>query len=272
MTSGDDTVLLLGVVVPQGHRLVSFATRPDLIRPCDRFNGAVWAEFMLNDRIANDNWHHMEESWPELQLVLLDADDAIVATGCTSPLAWDGTDEGLPDGWDDQVLRAVADHEAGRVADTLGAIQIVVDPARQGSGLAAVMILGMRALARERRMRAVIACVRPTWKERYPLAPIERYAMWRRDDGLSFDPWIRLHERLGGRVIHASPRSMTITGTVAEWESWTEMAFPESGDYVVRGGASVVTIDRALDAGTYHDPNVWMIHDLAGETRPDTAT
>lgn len=267
MTSSDTAGQL-----PAGHRLVTFATRPDLIRPCGDFNSVVWAEFMLHDRVANDHWHHMEQSWPELQLVLLDADDTIVATGCASPLVWDGTDDGLPGGWDDQLLRAVADHEARRVADTLGAIQIVVDPARQGSGVAAVMIQGMRALARERRMRAVIACVRPTWKERYPLTPVERYATWRREDGLPFDPWIRLHERLGGRVTHASPRSMTIEGTVAEWESWTGMAYPESGDYVVPGAASVVTMDRDADLGTYHDPNVWIIHDLTGETPADTAT
>ncbi len=194
-----DAVDLTGVEPPPGHRWVTFATRPDLIPLCDDFNGVVWPEFMLNDPVATDHWHHMEQSWPELQLVLLDADGTIVATGCTSPLVWDGTDQGLPVGWDDQLLRAVADHESGRVADTLGAIQIVVDPARQGTGIASVMILGMRALARERQMRAVIACVRPTWKERYPLTPIERYATWRREDGLPFDPWIRLHERLRPR-------------------------------------------------------------------------
>ncbi len=65
---------------------------------------------------------------------------------------------------------------------------------------------------------------------------------------------------------------MTIEGTVTEWESWTGMAFPDSGDYVVRGGASVVTIDRDADQGTYHDPNVWTIHDLRGESHAGTAT
>ena len=64
----------------------------------------------------------------------------------TSPLVWDGTDDGLPDGWDGQLLGAVADHEAGRTPNTLGALQIVVDPARQGSGLSGQMLLGMRAL------------------------------------------------------------------------------------------------------------------------------
>ena len=174
----------------------------------------------------------------------------------------------MPDGWDDQLLRAVADHEAGRDPDTLGALQIVVDPARQGSGLSGQMLQGMRALGSERRMRALIACVRPTWKERYPLVPIERYARWTRDDGLPFDPWIRLHVKLGGRIVRGVPHAMTIPGTVADWESWTEMSFPESGDYVVPRAAALVSIDRERDQGIYHDPNVWMVHDLTAADRP----
>jgi hypothetical protein len=42
------------------------------------------------------------------------------------------------------------------------------------------------------------------------------------------------------------------------------MAFPESGAYVVPRAADVVTIDREADRGVYLDPNVWLVHDLAG--------
>lgn len=48
--------------------------------------------------------------------------------------------------------------------------------------------------ARAAGLASVIAPVRPTWKERCPLIPIERYVEWRRDDGSHFDPWIRTHE------------------------------------------------------------------------------
>ena len=43
--------------------------------------------------------------------------------------------------------------------------------------------------------------MRPSWKERYPLVSIERYAGWRRADGLLFDPWMRVHERLVGMAL-----------------------------------------------------------------------
>ena len=109
-------------------------------------------------------------------------------------------------------------------------------------------------------LRRLIAPVRPSWRERYPLTPIERYITWRREDGQLLDPWMRLHERLGARVATALPYSMRITGTVRDWEKWTDLALPESGDYVFPHGLAPVSIDRDSDLGTYWEPNVWMIH------------
>jgi hypothetical protein len=63
--------------------------------------------------------------------------------------------------------------------------------------------------------------------------PMARFATWTRSDGLSIDPWIRAHERMGAAVLAPCPRSMVMTGTVAEWESWTDMVFPKTGAYVV---------------------------------------
>ena len=252
----------LGLGLQPRHRLVSLAERPDLIDPSDRFNGSVWPRFMLESPVANGLFGRCFSDWPELQFVQLDAEDRIVSTNNCMPLAWDGTDDGLPDGWEDQVIRSVADHDAGRAPNTLGAMQIVVDPAIRGGGHAGTMLLAMRAAARQAGWTALIACVRPTLKPRYPLTPIERYARWTREDGEPFDPWIRLHARLGGRIVRASPRSMTMRGTVAQWQDWTGLAFPDSGPYVIEGATSPLTIDRERDEGVYHDQNVWMVHDL----------
>lgn len=153
--------------------------------------------------------------------------------------------------------------EAGQKPDTLGAIQIGVARHRRGQGLSALMLAAMRRTAQEAGLTALIACVRPTAKTRYPLLPIETYAAWRRPgDGLPFDPWLRVHVRAGGRAVRASPRSMTIAGSIAEWEAWTGLSFPTSGPYVVEGALAPVEIDLAADRGVYHDPNIWVVHDL----------
>jgi len=118
----------------------------------------------------------------------------------------------------------------------------------------------MLGIARRHELGSLIAPVRPSWKERYPLVPIERYAGWRRADGLLFDPWMRVHERLGAAVLKAEPHSLRITGTVADWEGWTAMSFPETADYWFPGGLATVAIDRDADEGRYWEPNVWMRH------------
>jgi hypothetical protein len=110
-------VVDLGIELPAGHTLVSLEERPDLIRPSGRFNGSVWPTFMLQDAQADSHWHHFDEDFPEFQLVLLDAAGEIAATNNSAPIAWDGTDDGLPDGWDDQVVRTVANLLDGTAVD-----------------------------------------------------------------------------------------------------------------------------------------------------------
>lgn len=244
-------------------RLTSLAERPDLLDALDSHNGAAWPEFMLHFPVANRLWHHLEEDFAAWQLMLLDPDGGIAASGSCAPLAWDGTADGLPAGWDDQLERTVDGLRAGIRPNALGAIQIVVAPSQRGTRLAGRMVETFRDRARAAGFHALIACVRPTEKHRYPLVPIEQYAAWTRPDGLPFDPWIRLHVRLGGRVVRAVPASMVTCGTVAEWEARTGLLFPESGEHIVPFATNPVVVDRSADRVTYHDANVWVVHDLA---------
>ncbi len=89
---------------------------------------------------------------------------------------------------------------------------------------------------------------------------MDQFASWVRSDGQHLDPWVRTHQRLGAKVLAPAPCSMVISGTVAEWESWAEMAFPTTGQYVVPGALDLVEIDRDADRGTYSETNLWMQH------------
>ena len=53
---------------------------------------------------------------------------------------------------------------------------------------------------------------------------------------------------------------MVIQGTIAEWEAWSGMRFPESGRYVVPDALGLVEIDRESDHGEYVEENLWMQH------------
>ena len=156
--------------------LVSLAERRDLEDALDRHNTGDWPEYMLHDPVAAEHWHHLHGEFADWQLMLLDPMDRIVAAANSAPLAWDGTDEGLPEGWDEQFRLSVEQHAAGVRPDALGAIQIVVAPERRGDRLSGRMVDVLRARARDAGLRALIACVRPTGKHRCPLADIDRYA------------------------------------------------------------------------------------------------
>jgi hypothetical protein len=77
------------------------------------------------------------------------------------------------------------------------------------------MLEAMAEIATRDGFAGLVAPVRPSWKERYPLVPVERYVAWTNADGLPFDPWLRVHARMGGEVIKPEPRSMLIRADVA---------------------------------------------------------
>jgi GNAT superfamily N-acetyltransferase len=236
------------------------AERPDLWN-AGHDAPTVWPEYNLHGDVINQWWGLLDEELPQFQFVLYD-DEArsVVARGLTGPLAWNGQDEALPDGIDQAIEQIFAQHRSHAPVSALCALAAEISPDARGRGLAAEVLTGIRKVAQQNGLRHLIAPVRPSWKHRYPLTPIENYIRWRRADGQLLDPWMRTHERLGARVATPLPRSMRITGTVADWESWTELAFPESGDYVFPEGLATVHIDRDRDTGEYWEPNVWLIH------------
>jgi hypothetical protein len=122
------------------------------------------------------------------------------------------------------------------------------------------MLDGMREIAVAEGLGDLVAPIRPSWKERYPLTPIERYATSTTTEGLPFDPWMRVHARLGAEILKPEPQSLLISGDVESWERWTGLFFPETADYVFARGLTTVHIDRQADTGVYWEPNVWMRH------------
>ena len=236
------------------------AERPDLWER-GIASASVWPEYNLHGDVLNQWWGLLDEELPELQFVLYDEEqDVVVAEGHTGAFFWDGDDQTLPAGIDDAITRVFAERRAGRDVTALCALAAETPRDGRRRGLAVEILTGMRTLAARHGLRHLVAPVRPSWKERYPLAPIEEYVGWRRADGELLDPWMRVHERLGARVARPLPRSLRITGTVAEWESWTGLPLPASGDYVFPEGLAPLHADLAADHVTYWEPNVWMVH------------
>jgi hypothetical protein len=245
------------------HKAITLAEKPELKNQSIP-DAEIWPEFNLHGATYLLSWSRLSDELPEYQFAMCDAETGeVIADAHTVPCWWDGTPEGLPGGFDAAIADALNRRETGQPVNTLCAIAAEIPKGGRGTGLAAEILKTMGAIASRHGLEHMIAPVRPTWKDRYPITPIERYMTWRRDDGSLFDPWLRLHERMGARMGPAAPASYRIDGTVREWESWLGMALPESGEFVFPGGLSPLAVDRASDRATYVEPNVWMIHSLS---------
>jgi GNAT superfamily N-acetyltransferase len=235
-------------------KLYSQAERPELLDRRAEL-GDTWHEFMYHDAVANRLWNRQYEDYPDLQLWLVDDDDRLLAESNAVAIPF-GPGE-LPDaGWDAALERAFE----GETPKAVSAIAITIGVDHRGKGLSKTMLDAMTKTVAARGVSDLVAPVRPSLKHRYPLTPIERYVDWRREDGQLLDPWLRVHESAGARLVGVASESMRISGTVAEWEDWTKLLFPESGTYVVPGALVPVEIDRERDVGVYVEPNVWMHH------------
>lgn len=239
-------------------RFSTFVERPELERGKAPLL-AAWPEFMLWDPVASACFGLLYERFPEFQHFLVDEEsDELVAEVNSVPVSLQL--DALPDrGWDEAMERGTA---ATDPATLVSAIQVMIHPEWQGRGLAALCLERMRAAAVAHGFTDLVAPVRPSWKARYPLTPTERYAAWLTPAGLPFDPWLRVHARLGASIVRVCPRSMTIPATVGEWEERTGLAFPRTGEYVVPGALAPVSIDRETNWGVYVEPNVWVHHRL----------
>lgn len=71
---------------------------------------------------------------------------------------------------------------------------------------------------------------------------------------------LRTHVRAGGTIIATASHSQVMTGSVAEWETWTGLSLPSTGHYLIPNGLSTLYIDREQDFGTYVEGNVWVRH------------
>jgi len=202
----------------------------------------------------------VREYFPQLDVVLVDEDERPAATGWGVPVSWTGDVADLPTSFADVLRRAVEVHESASEADTFVICGAVVHPARKGTGTATDLVRVLVETGHSQGMSRVLAPVRPTRKHLYPLFPIAEYAAWVRDDGLPFDPWLRLHVRAGGRIIAVAPAAQTMTGSVRDWQEWAGMALPATGEYVIPQGMGLLRIDTVADLGTYVEPNIWVQH------------
>ena len=223
---------------------------------------AAWPEFMLHDAVASEYWHELFDRFSAYQFALLDTETNRMAAMANSlPFYWDRDISDLPEkGWDWVFLKAVEDHEKGATPNIQSAIQIAIHPDYRSQGLSTEMVRAMKDIGRSKGFQYLVAPVRPNQKSQYPLISIDDYIKWNNNEGLPFDAWLRVHARVGAKIVKPCHEAMTICGSRAEWEEWTGIKFPQSGKYYIPGALNPMHFDFEKDEGIYIEPNVWMVH------------
>lgn len=251
-------------IIGEPYRVVTLAEQPALKETVLGVQGAVWPEFMRHEAVSSRYWLQLLQEWPQFQFVLLnEATGEIAAAGHSIPVLWPDDIRQLPDtGWDWALQTGLNQTGGIGVQHKQCALSIAMAPAYRGAGLSQQMVAAMKQIGRAQGLTQLIAPVRPTLKKQYPLTPMSNYVQWTNEAGLPFDPWLRVHIRSGAKLVKVCSRSMTVTGSVAEWESWTGLRFPESGLYVMDGALVPLKITMEKDQGVYVEPNVWVVYEL----------
>jgi hypothetical protein len=252
-----------------GYQIKTVADDPALAHTIQELIDRVWPPFVTQAGMPKGHplpydWFGIFKRWPHLQIALVDPADGSLVGACNAlTLAWDGPAEELPEeGWNWAMHQAVLDQEAGRRPTMGSGLSVTIDPKYRGRHLSGVALRAMKLMIQETGVKRFFVPVRPTTKARYPITPMAEFIRWQNDEGLPLDPWMRVHVRLGARIIKACTRSQPLAGTVAQWERWLDLPLPATGDYVAPGLLSPLHVDRVADECVNWEPNVWMEHPL----------
>lgn len=246
-------------------KFVTTIDRTDLIKRGDKIVEAVWSEFMLHDAVANEYFFQLYSAFPEYQFWLVDGEE-IIGIGNSIPIYWNDELENLPEeGWDWALKKGFDDLKAGIKPNLLCGLSITINPKFQRKGFSTKIVKSMVQMGRKNNLEFLIIPVRPTLKNNYPLIDMKQYITRQREDGQIFDPWLRVHEKLGGKIIKVCSKAMDIRGSVQDWKNWTGVDFPKTGSYKIEGALKLVEINLKNDEGIYIEPNVWVVHEIPSE-------
>ncbi|KFZ18628.1 hypothetical protein V501_01108 [Pseudogymnoascus sp. VKM F-4519 (FW-2642)] len=187
--------------------------------------------------------------------------------------------------------------------NALSALSVTIRPDRRQLGLAETLIDAMKVTARQHQLRILVVPLRPTRKSQFPYVDMNDYVSWtmhtnklpistvgtccRSPSSLGqpvpFDPWLRKHLRLGGRIAKIATSSMVVRGSVSEWQKWAGIDISKGGEtgkddrikadprskrlYIewrLEGGLVPLRYYVKDRIGIYIEPNVWVYYNLEG--------
>ncbi|MEV8518051.1 hypothetical protein [Dactylosporangium sp. NPDC051484] len=115
--------------------IVTRADRPELHEAAAVVFRERWPEFVFHDDVPNRYMGRVEEYFARYDVMVLDG-GLVVAGGWGVPMAWDGSADDLPSGYDDALIRAVDGREAGIEPTSLSFMAVAVGASHDRRGMA----------------------------------------------------------------------------------------------------------------------------------------
>jgi hypothetical protein len=233
------------------------------LKKLDEFCYESWPHFILAEE---NDMLNIYKLYPHFQFVLVEKDSNELIAGInTVPLVWNKLIKDLPnDGVTWALNQCLLENEPLKPENHnfLCATAIIINKKYRSLGLSKFIIEKIKILALQNNIFSLIAPVRPTLKNLYPLQKIDEYIEWKNKSGLVFDPWLRTHVSSGASIVKICHHSHVVKASIEQWEKWTSMSFPDSGNYIVKDCLTPLIIDRSTNLGIYHEPNVWVHYKL----------
>jgi len=226
-----------------------------LIDVINKLHSEPWPVFLSEDSSVKKYWQRLYQVYPEYQL-LFRINSEYIGVANSAPIYWNGNNDNLPAGFDEAIETII---EEDKKPNTLCGLAVVISKEYLGKGISSKIINNLKKLAKSYGYSNLILPVRPTLKSQYPTISMVNYINWEKDN-LPFDPWLRVHIKIGGEILKVANPSMIVKGTVSDWQEWTGMYFGESNKYIIKGALNPVNIDLQNDLGEYIEPNIWVLH------------
>lgn len=244
-------------VADEQYHLFTVAEKPELLHAMNAGHMDAWPKYFEGSKTLTEYWPRLYSEFPTYQFGLLTSDDQLAAFGNAVPIYWDGTQELLPTGWDAALIASL---ESTKKPNTLLILAGIVSIPFQGKGLSTEILKVFKTIAKGHHLEKIVVAVRPTGKTQHQEVDFETWCYTRRNDGQLADNWLRIHERVGGKLLKVALQSQLVEGSIAQWEQWTGQSITSHNAHMVNGTLQTVSIDNETNTITYFDPAIWVEH------------
>jgi hypothetical protein len=158
--------------------------------------------------------HYNFSKIPLNYILLLDRENSdsvrtLIGTGVTTTIFWNGENDDLPEGWRGSVRRSFMNSLENKSPNTLVGLGITIEDAYKRHGWAEKVIGYMKVLSAILSLKKLIIPLMPPKRYllEYASIPFEEFASLKREDSTFEDHWIRLHVKVGAKVLKYSSQS-----------------------------------------------------------------